>query len=383
MTWVRNSGGSLLVPVGVANPYIYYPSFSKNNFPPQNGSGFWGAQSTIKEAVAPTIGTSASVANFAEFETQVTLGSREVNLTGTVSGGTGFSSTSIDVDVTDIHIKLNGNILRNLAIGSVSTPNQSARIRITGPGQLHYFAANNCDDLIIENCYVSGPGANNFALIVRAYGGGTSRRLAVHNVLARCGGYFYIGDATDTAFFNVTALTGEDLITPAEAWGIRHSTNAIGNHVMHKVDLRINPSRVSPNNHHNLRFHPSSGYEYIFLDDVTFVHRPTTQHVWVNASAGGGTLGTHVDALWIQNSRFHSDSGYPNMAIGDTNHARLLNNSVFSDGWTSDAQINYDPDPGTVAATVDPLTSGTTYAATGADPAYSALGNPSLVDWTI
>jgi hypothetical protein len=361
------------------DPYLHDPTLDLNQFEFHAGAGYWGTQNTVKEVASPAGSlTAVNVGSQAAMEAAY-LSGRHISLTADIDFGGG----QLEGSIADLRISLNGFKLSNVRFGTILGSDQGDRIEIEGPGQLHSADFCNVNDLHIRDCEVSGPGGNAYAIIVREFGGGTSRRFAATNIVANCGGYFYIGDAWDTFFRNVSVRTGSELVSPApaEAWGIRIAHVAGGNHILSNVDLRIDPGRSDPNAHHNFRLHPSADVRYVALHDCTMVHFPSSQAMWINANVGGATMGANVDWLFVKRTRFYHQAGWPNMGIGDTVGATFEDIEVHSDQWDADSYINFDPDPGQVYAVPveNRYLSGSTYGPATAEPAWTGAGNADAV----
>lgn len=373
----RTGGGG---PPPVDDPYPHDPTLDLSEFEWHVGAGYWGAQNTIKVVAEPQGSlTPITISNFGEIEAAAGV-SQEWNLDADIDAG----DSQIEVDMTDVRINLNGFKLKNLRFGSIIGTNQGNRVEIVGPGQIHHLDFCNVNDLQVRDLDGSGPGENGFSIIVREFNGGTSRRFAATNCRYNAGGYFYIGDAWDTFFRNVSARTGSDMVDPAEAWGIRIAHLAGGNHVFSNVDLRINPDRTDPNAHHNWRIHPNAAIRYVALHDCTMVHFPSSQSVLSNAEFGGGTQGLNIDWMFIKRLHIYNQSGYPNFAIGDCNGVTIEDLDVHSDIWDDDSFINFNPDPGncTPVPAENRNVSGSTYGPAVAEPAWTGGGNADLVDFT-
>jgi hypothetical protein len=362
------------------DPYTWYSSFNKNDFPPHAAAGTFGSQSTVKEAAAPTgTMTDVTAANATELATHLYTPNRRITLTGSITSG-GFN----DGNIADVDIILNGQLVADNFFGAGDGSTTINRLRFRGgavgafgTGQFHhnYFfgsSAAGSSDLIIEGCNASGPGGNAYAIVT----GFNWERVALHNIRAHCGGYFYIGTASDTTITKCSILTGVDTVSQVEAWGIRFSHEALGNLIVYDCDIRSSTNRTNQA-YHRIRAHPDPGLDYIWVDSNTLIDRVQTRIFWVDAAAGTGT-GDAV-ATWFTNNTIvaaTTDSSTPAIEGGDQARAFITGNAFQSDTFLSDSNIALN---GSTATTK----SGNTYAGLpGSDPAWGAAGDPTGIDWT-
>lgn len=383
-------GGADPASGGGTDAYVWYSGLNKNSIPFHAGAGFWGAQSTIKEAIAPTVSTSVNVSTFAQLESAMILGSRTITLTASIDG----ADAQIEGDLHDCDVIIpSGLVLKNVRFGSIAGTNQCARLRFRGStlgiygsgGQVHHLDFCNCDDVIIEGLDMSGPGGNSFSFIIRAFNGGHSNRLAVHNIKARCGGYWYVGDSADATFVNCSVLTGEEVVSPApaEAWGVRCGVGTNGNIVVYLCDIRSSASRGATNSYHRFRCHPNPNLDYVWVDSNQFLNNGDGRFIWSHSAAGNsGVDAGDADSMWVTNNKFHSNASGCDVSIGDMVHARFQNNTVYATNWTSDATVNFNPDPGNATAVSDGVKSGNTYNAYSAPAAWIGPGDPSGISYT-
>lgn len=368
--------------VPASDPYIWYPALDKASIPFHASSGFWGVQSTIKEASAPTGAmTDVTAANAAELATHIYTPNRRITLTGNVLNGVFNDGNVTDVDI----IVPPGILMSGCAFGKFDLTTTTTRLRIRGPtvgsysgGQVHSTSMfGPCSDIIFDGVAMSGTAAA-CAFIVQ----GTAARLAISNVRANCGGYFYIGTADDPTFTNCSIQTGMDvpaqLTGDEEAWGCRFAHETGGNIVVYNCDIRSNPAR-SVNSHARIRMHPDPDLAYAWISGNNFVERVESWLMWVNAASGGGT-GT-ADCVWYTNNSVVASSTGSGGTIfsitgSDTTHAVVTGNSISSNTILSDANLN-------LSGTSTTTESGNSYSSLpGSDPAWGAAGDPTGIDWT-
>ncbi len=389
--------GLTYTPAGGAEPYTWFTGFDKQDFPPHTSSGVWGAQSTVKEASAPTGAmTDVTAANAAELATHIYTPNRRITVTGNISA-TAFNGGNI----TDVDIILNSGVtMRDCYIGAGDGSTTITRLRLRGPtvgsysgGKLHqvYFlgpSSGTSTDVILDGIALTGKAVGGFGCINVQ---GSWNRMAITNCRAISGGKFYTGDADNLTVTNCSILTGMDTAAESggdeEAWGIRFEQLSAGNFIVYGCDIRSNPLR-SVSSHYRVRAHPGSGVEYYWVDSNQFVERVESRILWCDAAAGGGS-GNFLSTWFTNNNLVASSTGgilFPGIDVGttggtlDTAYAYLTGNTFQSNTYTSNSAV------GSIAGSVNGTAgkgSNTYTTLPGSDPAWGAAGDPSGITWDI
>jgi hypothetical protein len=382
---------SLPEPPTGEDPYTWFPAFDKNDYPPHTESGFWGAQQAIQEAAAPTGLTPVNVANASELTTALTAGNREITLTANISNYT-FNGTTLIEDI-DLIIP-EGITFSGVSIGTafpaLTTVFTRFRMRgetvgVFGGGQAHdinFSLAPGSTDFIVEGLNLTGPGGNNSPLTFSTVGHGDLDRLAIHNNRAHCGGYFYIGTASNLIVVGNSVRTGSDLVDTDEAWGIRHYPR--GHTIIAYNDIRSNPSRTNQA-YARVRFHPDDDVTdaHAWIAHNTFVERVEGNFLWNNSAAGhssvdAGDMGT----LWYLENHVIGGSSCV-FTLGDTTAARVIDNTFESVALASSTNISNGGGDTTVCPDVVKTPNTYTGSVPGSDPAWGAAGDPDGLDWEI
>lgn len=384
---------------GGTNPYAHYTALDKNTIPWHVASGFWGAQSSIAEANAPTGSlTNVNAANFAELESAVLAGSRRITLTASIDGNGNEINNGVALHDIEIIVP-SGLVLKNVRFGAIFNDLvQSARIRIRGStlgvygtgGQIHHLDFCNWDDIIIDGLDVTGPGSfasggSHWSIISRAFGGLHAERLAVQNCKGRCGGYWYIGDSSDAVFANCSVITGEDLPVggvDTEAWATRFAFGTNGNIVVYNCDFRVNEARGTSDGHYRIRCHPSNLLRYVYVSNCRLVNNADGQMLWSHSAAGNSNVdGGNSASTWLVNTEMFADSSVtPAIVIGDTLAARVQGNTIRAANVNSDSFISFSPSNTTPVA--DPLASGNSYFGYSAPGSWLGPGDPTALNYT-
>jgi hypothetical protein len=371
--------GNLTVDPGT-DPYTWFTSLDKNIIPFHAGSGVWGSQSQIVEAAAPT-GTMVDVtaANAAELATHIYTANRRITLTGNITNGTFNAGNITDVDI----IVPPGIVMNSTTFGRFDGSRTITRLRVRGNtvgsysgGQVHRtYIFGPANDVIFDGVAMSGRGGNEYALVM----GFSNNRLAVTNVRAQCGGYFYIGTTSNATFTNCSILTGVDTVSQLEAWGIRFSHEALGNLLVYGCDIRSSTNRTTQA-YHRIRCHPDPGLNYVWVHGNTLVDRVENRIFWCDAAAGTGT----GDALgvWFTGNNIvatRTASQVPDISGADTNYAYVQDNTFQSNTFLSDSNISL-----TGITNGSAGRSGNVYQSLpGSDPAWGAAGDPTGINWNI
>jgi hypothetical protein len=376
------TSGLTYTPAVGAEPYIWYNGFDKQLFLPHVSSGVWGPQSTVKEAIAPT-GTMVDVtaATVAEMEAHIYTPNRRITLTGDINGGVFNDGNITDVDI----IVPTGRLFRNCFFGAFDGTRNTNRLRIRGStvgsfsgGQIHqlrFFGSTTSSDLIIDGLSASGPGGNNGAIVTDF----TMNRMAITNVRAQCGGYFYIGTAANLTVTGCSILTGVGTVSQVEAWGIRCSHETIGNVIVFDCDIRSSTNRTNQA-YHRFRCHPDTGLDYVWVYGNTFIDRVQSRIFWIDAAAGSGT--GDARGAWFQNNLViaaSTDGSPPAIEGGDTAYAYIIDNDFQSNTFLSNTNIAMSG-----ITLTDKTSIANTYAALpGSDPVWGGAGDPTGISWNI
>lgn len=372
----------IFTPAVGAEPYIWYPALDKQLFLPHVSSGVWGPQSTVKEAVAPSgTLTDVTASSVAEMEAHIYTPNRRITLTGDINGGVFNDGNITDVDI----IVPPGRIFRNCFFGNFDGSRNTNRLRIRGStvgsfsgGQIHqlrFFGSASSSDLIIDGVSASGPGGNAGALVTDI----ALNRMAITNVRAQCGGYFYIGVSANLTVTGCSILTGVGTVSQVEAWGIRCSHETTGNVLVYGCDIRSSTNR-SNQAYHRFRCHPDPGLDYVWVYGNTLIDRVQSRIFWIDAAAGSGT--GDARAAWVQNNLIiaaSADSSPPAIEGGDVGYAYAIDNDFRSTTFLSNSNISMS---GT--ALTDKTSIANTYTTTlGSDPSWGGAGDPTGISWNI
>ncbi len=374
-----------------SDPYTWFPSFNKNLFPPHAGAGAWGAQSTIKEAAAPTgTMTDVNVATAAELETQLAIPNRRITLTADITSG-GYADTAPITDV-DLIIPA-GRLLANYIFGHADpVDTEFTRFRIRGStvgsttsgGQMHncsFICATTSTDVIIEGLNLSAPGGNNGALLFQ----GEVTRVAIHNNKIHSGGYGYIGTCSDLTFVNNSLMTAVDTVSQLEAWGWRVAVQSSGNIIFYGNDNRASTNRGTVQVYHRSRYHPGANTDYIWDAYNTSIDRVEAQILICNSGFGNSdTDAGDADCVWYDNNTVIATSAAGSQVyLGDAQRCYITNNVFKSDRITSTSNFSFGPEGTRSSEGLNPTTTGNTFESLpGSDPAWGAAGDPTGIDWT-
>ncbi len=386
------TAGLTYTPASGAEPYTWYTPLDKLTIPFHAGAVESGTQQVITEAQAPTgamVDVTASSA--AELISHIYTPNRRITITGNISGATCNAADITDVDI----IIPPGRVVSNLNLGNatLSLNRRITRLRIRGNtvgsysgGQLHNlsvfgtaYASAAATDLIIDGIDHTGPASGAFTLQ------GNLDRLAVTNVKAASGGYYYLGTAGNPIFTNCSIITGLDTaaqnLPEEEAWGARFAHETKGNIIVYGCDIRSNPLRVV-NSHARIRMHPDTGLNYAWIKSNRFVEMVENWLCWVDAAAGGGT-GDIRAVWWDTNESITSGTGTSHTTFGlvgpDLNYAYIQNSEFKSDYILSGANLAMQ---GIINGTAG--RSNLTFSGLIAAPStWLGPGDPSGLNWNI
>lgn len=375
---------------GGTDPYVWYNALDKSTIPFHAGSGFWGAQSTVKEAAAPTgTMTNVNVANASQLAAVIYTPNQRITLTGDVTGGVFNNGNITDVDI----IIPPGRLMKDCVFGSFSNDYTISRLRFRGNtvgatgtgGQIHnLFIYSTVQDLIIEGVDMSATGSASDALCIQKIGARVATRVALHNVRASTGGTFYTGDADDMTVCGCSILTGRSTVSPAEAWAFRFSYHTEKNVVFYANDIRSDTVRSSLA-YHRVRWHPNDNLDYVWVNGNRFVERVEGRVLWVHSGAGNSNIdGGDMASFWFDTNEVIATNG-ASVECYDCEHARIVNNTFKSNTITSSANINLTYGGGSEASsTIDGVKTPNTYQSLpGSDPAWAGAGDPSSITWNL
>lgn len=348
----------------------------------------------VNEAAAPVTTTNVTAATWAELETQVVLGSRQITLTASIDGGGGYITDPIvDVDI----VVPSGLVLKNAGFGDIGSGSSGCtRFRIRGStvgsetsgGQIHHIDIVNPGDTIIEGVACSSLTDNSYSVYFRRFGtaAAAAARVAIHNCKAHCGSYWLLSDAVDLVVANCSVMTGAEApSTPGvntEAWGIRIGGDASGHQVIFGCDIRVSAARGSIDGHMRLRFHPNANTCRVWVKSTRLVNNADGRMIWSHSAAGnsGTDVGDWTE-MYFEDMELYSSASGVAVLIGDVALVRYLNNQHYSN-LTSDSQISFDPDPGNATAVSDGVKSGSGFSSYAAPVGWIGPGDPTGIDWT-
>ncbi len=379
------------------DPYSWFPSFDKNDFPPHAASGFWGASSPIEEAIAPTTTTSVNVATFAELEAAYAAGGRHITLTASIEGTDG-SGLNLGESTTDTRITVPSPYrLAYIDFGNVGAgpgyPHSINRLKFDGTGQLHHVrfnCATGSSDLIFDGINMTGPAftapeGNRGAVLIDAwYHVDTPiNRVAFTSVKAACGGWFYAGHVQNLTVVNCSIITGL-AAGNQEAWGFRHYP--VQNAVFWGNDIRTATVRTQ-DVYHRIRLHVNYNFPngaLPWISNNTFVDRVEARIFEVNSGMGdsGNDWGDHAAVWFVDNTVVATSPAGSSMRIGDADYSIITGNDFQSDRITSSANLSVSADGTESSAGENPTLSPNTYSSLpGSDPSWGAAGDPTGLTW--
>lgn len=389
LPWLANGAGG-------TDPYIWFPALDLNTIPFHVAAGAWGSHSPIQEAAAPVTTSSGTAGTTTQFRDALLTPGTEVTLTDFITGASVSDSGAVIRDI-DVIVPTGTGLLGEFStsnapsIGRYSGPSYSTieRLRFRGStvgsfsgGQIHNITfLSDFSDVIFDGVQLSGPeGTNNSAAIVITGDdqGRQGSRIAIHNVRANCGGGFYIGGTSDLIACNNAILTAQGTTDPVDAWGFRQS--GTGSHVFYGNDIRASTARAGTTNnvYHRLRISPFIGSRYYWVKNNVIVDRVEGRILIVDAEFGSGD-GTLEGAWFESNLVIASQVVTGNeLRITDATYARIINNTIQSDVITSTANITL----GAPVTDGDKTTGNVFESLPGSDPSWTAVGDPSGIDWT-
>lgn len=378
MTWVRNSGGSLLVPVAPvigANAYSWYPRLDKSIVP-----------FSVTEPAAPNGPfTNVTAANATELATHLYTPGNVITLTGDIAATT-FDADDIE-DVTiivppgifwDSPVLAPSHAVNRLYIrGSIAGSYSGGHIH-----QLRIFAGTGGTGVVVDGLDITGI-SSQFCFI---FGDNTLDAGCLINCKIHAGGFAIVSTCGNVLFAGNSILTGSDLafdpVNHDEAYGIRCYYQTNNNILLFENDIRSNPGRTEWS-HARFRCHPDTGIGNVWINSNTFVERVENWIAWVDG-ASGGPDGAPAITTYFENNLVVSDStgiagsaSVPKLTGSDQIDAYIRNNTFQSNDFVDDTSIF-------MAGTNSTTKSGNTYSALGSDPAWRSTtpGDPSTLDFT-
>lgn len=392
----RSAGGG-----GGAEPYTWYTALDKATIPSHAGSGAWGSQRSIAEAAAPVPLTSVSVTTCSGFKTEMTTGARTITINADIdcSGSPVVSGNVTDVDV----VIPPGRVLRSFYVGQFGSGHTATRLRFRGNtvgshsgGQLHnivFYAT--ATDLIFDGIDITGPGVvangspppnwiQQSALYLERPSG--NARVAITNVRAMVGNYFFLGAVSDLIVTGSSFYSGAEprQDSGVEGWVFRVLGPASGGtHVFYGNDLR-------GTRFHKIRFHPDGSTTYAWVSGNYFVDMNEARLLTANSSMVSSPKG-YFAAFWVTNNESWTDindppNAGPDFASGSAAYVRFSSNVFHSDELTSDASLTVNDIEGLIPDGVeDWVKSGNTYGAMAAAPSWKSgtPGDPTGLSWNI
>lgn len=381
-----------------ADPYLWYPALDLSTIPFHAAAGDWGPQRTIQEAAAPVTTSSGTAGTTTQFRDALLTPGTQVTLTDFITGATVNNSGAVIRDI-DVIVPPGTGLLGQFAtsnaptIGRYSGPSYSTieRLRFRGNtvgsfsgGQIHNLTiTSDFSDLILDGLQLSGPeGSDNSAAIVISGDdqGRQGSRIAIHNCRANCGGGFYIGGTADLVACNNSILTAQGTTDPVDAWGFRQS--GTGSHIFYANDIRASTARGGTTNnvYHRLRISPFTNSRYYWAKNNVLVDRVQCRILIVDAAFGSGN-GT-LEGAWFEDNlvvgTYASGATGAELRITDATYARIINNTIQSNIITSTTNITL----GAPVTNGDKTTGNVFESLPGSDPVWTAVGDPSGIDWT-
>lgn len=357
---------------GDTDPNPLYSALDMATIPFHVAAGAYGAQLPFQTATPPTPTSESNASTMAELGAALAIAGRRVTITANLSGGDTSSLTT----PTDVTIVVpNGILLNAINLGGFGTTDWT-RVRFTKAdgdtigGQIHNlnFTGDTADDLIFDGLQFSSNHAANPAIYPALVTG--TNRLAVINNRVHCANSGFGYGATHTLVANNSMRCDANETDDAGDWGFRN--NAKGPYIYVDNDIRSN--RFS-----KIRFHPAAGTGLYYAYCARNVCVDRTEGATIDCF---DTLASEpydpIDGFWMLDNDLYVDGmlyGHRMTRNGGgatCNYARVNNNRVRGDtgGLTDGGAADGDD-------------SGNTYdAAPGSDPAWSAVGDPTGIDWT-
>jgi hypothetical protein len=272
----------------VVEPYFWDPTFDLQLLPFQDTDPVQVAE----EPQGPL--TPVTATNYAELVAALNTPNTEVTFTGRIE-----NPVFADGNIIDVHLILaDGALIKSPTFGAADGSCTINRFLVSSPnlgepgtpgvtGQIHqasFFAP--ATNVVFDGVIMSGPGGNAGALIFNNTTGHTNDKLAVNFCLAACGGYFYIGTASNFTMVKTSARTGIDTVSQLEAWGTRNAHETLGNIVGFECDLRSSQNRINQA-YHRWRIHPDNGLLNFWFGYGVLIDRVESRIAWCNRNAGG------------------------------------------------------------------------------------------------
>jgi hypothetical protein len=381
------SAGAAAPPPPATDPFLLYPSFNKNLFPPHTAAGFWGAQSAIVEPVLPSNLVAVTAANFAELDAHAQAATpasgRDILMTGDVLG----SGNVIFADLTNVRVRVPvGRILTGVIFGSGPTSSNTVWVTGSTPGD-----PTTCGNY--RNCAFGGTHSNsglygaNWSGVIGTDAfttfGDPNTLLFVINSRCSAASDGFLGDPADVCWIGSSILVGRGLDTNAQ-WAIR--SQDAGRQIF--FGCQIHARMFDP-----IRSHPRSiggvagtgttlfWFNHCLLYMDATGAPPETKLIRVD-SAFGGQNGV-APGVWIGDCDFFlaGPAGTPINIVSGT-HVRIGNNRFRTTFGMTDSDIAIS------GATTQSLNDGgaNVYSAFGAAPTWGMLGHgagdPSGISFT-
>lgn len=352
MTWVRNSGGAVLVPSTGIAPYSIYPNFDKAVVPWHVASGAWGPQRAVPEVASPVTTTEVTVTTWTDFLTHMLLGSRIINVTANING----AGAVIDGDVIDVWVKIaSGVTLRSFNIGSYLSGQVATRLWITGPtqnvhsgGTLHNVNwSANPTDVLLDGIDITGPGVEpnpspppdwTQQSAIQIGAGAEGRRFAINKCRVMAGNYGFIGVVADMICTATSFYTGAEprFSSGTEAWNIR-LVGAPGDSDSYFYDCDFRGTR-----YHKLRVHPNGTDGRVFIKNCYFVDMYEARLMTVNQDMVTAPKG-YLRALIAEDIECWTDlgdpPGGPDFSSNSAAYVRFTRITMHSDELTSNTSL--------------------------------------------
>lgn len=365
----------------MVEPYFWDPTFDLQLLPFQDTDPVQVAE----EPQGPL--TPVTATNYAELVAALNTPNTEVTFTGRIE-----NPVFADGNIIDVHLILaDGALIKSPTFGAADGSCTINRFLVSSPnlgepgtpgvtGQIHqasFFAP--ATNVVFDGVIMSGPGGNAGALIFNNTTGHTNDKLAVNFCLAACGGYFYIGTASNFTMVKTSARTGIDTVSQLEAWGTRNAHETLGNIVGFECDLRSSQNRINQA-YHRWRIHPDNGLLNFWFGYGVLIDRVESRIAWCNRNAGGGSgrvVNYHlVDSLIIAETVNPAEPP-PSIEIQDADNVQIARNIFQSPTFLSNANLTI------VGALTEDLSDNDYQgAAPASDPDWLGGRNPDTIDWT-
>lgn len=391
---VRIGGGrraKYVAPAGVADPYDWYPALDLNDVPFHTAAGSWGAQQTVQAVVEPTITRSVTVTTEADLASALAITGSRVYADFSTTNDLALTGSKTDVEL----IIPSGRSFRGIVIGSFAQAATLTRVRVRG-GTLGQFSggtiggnltflANTHTDIHVDGVQFASLNADSAGVVTSFYDTSSplATRFAITNTRSHCEEAAHYVYANHFVFAGNTTFTGRNpdvSNASSEAWCIRGRGSPVLIYDNYLRGQKFHRARVAP----TVTFDDP---QYSWVSGNTFVDLRQAR-IW-NATANADdnapvTPGAnrYTDATWFVDNAVYAEasdgSGLAPNIEGDNvaTYLRFTGNSFYGDF----AQSTLNTASSASAATDKDVSTGNSFNAIQAPPAWNRAGDPTGVD---